>query len=276
MCKKNIILCGDAAHATILAALRLYQREGMGEPDNRSDELHDISTNGDRVTSSLDDQGIDELCEELNVGNVDMNEALIALKERGLDFGSCVNAFGVSSDEDPFAKAADENFHSEGDIEIDGTTVVSRGDDMEGAYVLAWKWVSAEDAGIYSPSVHFEHFLAGVFGAIRKLPAGAEALYNHQVYSDYLEKIVGNHEDQIDEIDFDVDDPTRNAEPVVPASYETDDGRVIEVSPEIAVNSLIKLVRGCGVYDSDTSLALEFLEEHKPKILALLGSLSQK
>lgn len=51
--------------ATILAALRFYQEKGMGNPDNRSDEIHDIATNGDEVTS-LDDDGIDALCEKLN------------------------------------------------------------------------------------------------------------------------------------------------------------------------------------------------------------------
>lgn len=50
---------------TILAALRFYQEEEMTEPDNRSDAIHDIATNGDQETS-MDDQGVDELCEKLN------------------------------------------------------------------------------------------------------------------------------------------------------------------------------------------------------------------
>lgn len=60
------IKCDDAEHATILAALRFYQRAGMGEPDNRSDEIHDIATNCGAVTSSLDEDGINELCERIN------------------------------------------------------------------------------------------------------------------------------------------------------------------------------------------------------------------
>lgn len=52
-------------HATILAALRWYQACGMGDPDSRPDWLHDIAwANGD--TTSLDDEGIDELCYEIN------------------------------------------------------------------------------------------------------------------------------------------------------------------------------------------------------------------
>lgn len=50
---------------TVLAALRYYQRQGMGEPKNRPDWLHDIATNGDEEIS-LDDDGIDGLCEKLN------------------------------------------------------------------------------------------------------------------------------------------------------------------------------------------------------------------
>jgi hypothetical protein len=50
---------------TILAALRFYQEHGQGEPANRSDWIHELATNGDDVIS-LDDAGIDELCERLN------------------------------------------------------------------------------------------------------------------------------------------------------------------------------------------------------------------
>lgn len=49
---------------TVLAALRYYQSQGMGEPCNRSDEIHDIATDGDET--SLDDAGIDHLCERIN------------------------------------------------------------------------------------------------------------------------------------------------------------------------------------------------------------------
>lgn len=58
----------DAEHATVLAALRFYQANGMGDPFNRSDEIHEIATNGGTVLSSLDDEGIDALCERINHG----------------------------------------------------------------------------------------------------------------------------------------------------------------------------------------------------------------
>ncbi len=58
----------DAAErATILAALRYYQQQGQGDLSNRSDEIHDIATDGDNLIS-LDDEGIDALCEKVNFG----------------------------------------------------------------------------------------------------------------------------------------------------------------------------------------------------------------
>lgn len=60
-----IIEIDDAEHASILAALRFWQQHGMGDPDNRSDALHEVATNGNRVIS-LDGEEIDRLCERLN------------------------------------------------------------------------------------------------------------------------------------------------------------------------------------------------------------------
>jgi hypothetical protein len=51
---------------TVLAALRHYQIAGLGDPANRTDALHDIATAGDTLIS-LDGEGIDALCERLNV-----------------------------------------------------------------------------------------------------------------------------------------------------------------------------------------------------------------
>jgi hypothetical protein len=66
----------DAEQATVLAALRFYQERGMGEPHNRSDAIHEIATNGGDIMSSLDDEGIDALCEKINVpSNIDFNAA---------------------------------------------------------------------------------------------------------------------------------------------------------------------------------------------------------
>ncbi len=50
---------------TILAALRYYQQNGQGNPDNRDDAIHDIATVGGELISR-DDEGIDDLCNRLN------------------------------------------------------------------------------------------------------------------------------------------------------------------------------------------------------------------
>ncbi|MBT9385488.1 hypothetical protein KM176_16560 [Pseudooceanicola sp. CBS1P-1] len=51
--------------ATVLAALRFYQEKGMGDPENRSDAIHEIATDCGSCIS-LDASGIDDLCEKLN------------------------------------------------------------------------------------------------------------------------------------------------------------------------------------------------------------------
>lgn len=50
---------------TILAALRFYQANDQGNPNSRSDDIHDIATNGEQDTS-LDASGIDILAYMIN------------------------------------------------------------------------------------------------------------------------------------------------------------------------------------------------------------------
>lgn len=67
-----LIVINETELATILAALRYYQQEGLGDPANRPDEIHDIATSNEdvEIMSSLDDEGIDQLCEHLNCNSV--------------------------------------------------------------------------------------------------------------------------------------------------------------------------------------------------------------
>jgi len=58
----QVLIVDHDENATILAALRFYQEKGQGDPCNRSDYIHDLATNGGDVLSSLDDEGIDDLC----------------------------------------------------------------------------------------------------------------------------------------------------------------------------------------------------------------------
>ena len=78
-----------------------------------------------------------------------LQDQLLDLKDKGLTFTDCVNAFGVDRDEDPHAQAAAEIYGCDGELEFDDTLVVSNGDDP-GAYVMCWRWVTDEEAGIAS------------------------------------------------------------------------------------------------------------------------------
>jgi len=48
-----------------------------------------------------------------------------------------------------YAQAAHDLHNSDGDLEIAENSLVSMGED-DGAYVLAWKWVTDEEAGVCS------------------------------------------------------------------------------------------------------------------------------
>jgi hypothetical protein len=63
-------------------------------------------------------------------------------------FGGFINAFAElnQSDQDRCYIAAAQEEAREGELEIDDCAVVSQG--SEGAYVMAWLWVSNDDAGI--------------------------------------------------------------------------------------------------------------------------------
>lgn len=60
-----MVIGDEQARNTILAALRFYQEKGQGDPFNRSEAIHELATNGDEEVS-LDDEGIDELCQLIN------------------------------------------------------------------------------------------------------------------------------------------------------------------------------------------------------------------
>jgi hypothetical protein len=62
-------LCLFTSHEvnTLLAALRFYQANGQGNAVNRSDDIHKLAV-GDNDDISLDDEGIDALCEKINCG----------------------------------------------------------------------------------------------------------------------------------------------------------------------------------------------------------------
>lgn len=62
------ITVNERQHATILAALRIYQKTGMSEPTNRPVAIHEIATNSETIIA-LNADDIDDLCELLNCGS---------------------------------------------------------------------------------------------------------------------------------------------------------------------------------------------------------------
>ncbi len=59
----------DQEHATVLAALRYYQQQGLAdEPQKRPGPIHDIATGGDPAmnAAAMNAADIDTLCERLN------------------------------------------------------------------------------------------------------------------------------------------------------------------------------------------------------------------
>lgn len=60
-----------------------------------------------------------------------------------------IETLAQTSEEVAYLEAAQTLHHRDGDLEIDDDATVSLSDDG-GAYVLAWIWVSAEDAGLPS------------------------------------------------------------------------------------------------------------------------------
>ncbi len=78
------------------------------------------------------------------------NEVFGALVDAGLDFGTCTRVFGKRDEselQDAYYEAARDK-ESPGEIEVDDNAIISKGDEPPGAYVMAWVWVSDNDAGI--------------------------------------------------------------------------------------------------------------------------------
>jgi hypothetical protein len=71
MAKPNLYPINNRAHATILEALRYYQR--CTNPGDR--QFFDIATDGGTLTP-LDDDEIDSLCEELNHDGLNLAESI--------------------------------------------------------------------------------------------------------------------------------------------------------------------------------------------------------
>jgi len=83
--------------------------------------------------------------------DTDDSDVRLAVLDRlalaGLTFGDCVTFFSAQQDDKAgaYVSAAQEKWGD--DVEVDANAIVSEGDD-DGAYVMAWVWVSDEAAGL--------------------------------------------------------------------------------------------------------------------------------
>ena len=141
----------DAATATIIAALRTYQREGYGDPMNRPDDIQEIAVPNENMTS-LCDEGIDALCEALNMGdNVIIHTAEKAQSSIGSSTRDAIEAsFNahmkiLHDDYSPRDLNGDATFSFRVDglkeeLSFDGTLYAAWCANLHGALNLDWGW----------------------------------------------------------------------------------------------------------------------------------------
>jgi hypothetical protein len=117
-------------HATIQAALACYFDR---VDDAFADQIYTETATKGGTVKAMDAKQVESLAKRLN--------------GPGLEFVEIVNLIGDDPD-DPYVRGAHTHYLlDEGTLEVDHRTIVSRGDDP-GAYVMAWLWVSNEQAGV--------------------------------------------------------------------------------------------------------------------------------
>lgn len=184
-----------------------------------------------------------------------IQDKLKALIDEGLEFGDCVNAFGVD-ERNPFAKAADEMYSREGAVEIDSPTVLSESD--EGAYVLAWVWVSNSDAGELPNS----ELLQEMLGVVQESGNGEPLL---KIYCDWLEDLISNFSDELDGIEHEKVDGLPG-----PISWIDESEVVHEFLPSVALKDLAEMSRLNGLDSVIHAKATEFILTHGNKLDAVI------
>lgn len=177
------------------------------------------------------------------------------LEGEGIDFAACVGAFGQSSADNAYVRAA-QGKSEEGELEIDETAVVSDGSDP-GAYVLAWVWVSNKDAGIDSSALEV---LAKVVGPTLSIDRPEDRHLLAAV--DWLEETLSNFAEEIDEIhEEDVEDDAP-----VGVRWQTDFG-CFEFVPSEAIEHMRLLAETRCLLDRATLHAvLAWLERYGNKL----------
>lgn len=191
------------------------------------------------------------------------SEALAALKEEGLTIGECIRAL-ASPEDDPFIRKARDLIVGSNDVDIDDQTIASQGEN--GAWVLAWQWVSNEQAGILYHSDLFEKVLERA----RRLLEGnhgldSETLALRQHQADWLEDLISNYADELDGIETEV--LTSQPGPIV---WDDGDGNLIRFMPSDALYQLLSLARRRGLSIELSNQAEKFCMQFGNKLDAIL------
>ncbi len=194
---------------------------------------------------------------------VPLADALAALKTNGLMFGDCISAFAAAVD-DPYAAAA-RNEAKEGEVEVDDCTVVSISDDG-GAYVMAWIWINNSEAGILYNSELLEKVLEHARTALAgKHDLNAETMKLRNDQADWLEDLISNYADELDEIENEV--------PIgIPGQIKWlgGEGATVSFMPSDALNQLRLLARIGGLPDNQADEVERFCVQYGNKLDAIL------
>ncbi len=243
--------------ATIIAALCFYREVGRADPINR-DETNIGVTTGDGAFAALDEAGITELCEQLACP-ADKGAVLQSLKvHMDLNLKDCLNVLADDGDA-PFVDYAREHLASD-DVAFDDVTITSRGDD--GAFVLGWLWVGNDGADLFCHSALLESVFESA-GLVLSRPGSSEI---DQVYADWLEDLVSNYADELDDIKDET--PTGSPGPVV---WQDPEGELHEFLPSTALARLLELARQGGLTPAKADKAQLFCSTYGTVLDALLS-----
>lgn len=181
--------------------------------------------------------------------------ALAALRVCGLTIGECIQALAVP-DDDPYVKVAREFIRGRDDQEIDDRTATSVGDG--GAWVLGWRWVSDEQAGVLSNSEMLEellHYALEALAGDHGLDAETARLRGYQ--ADWLADLLSNLADEVDAIAS-----ARPASAPGAVMWVDSQGRDWLFVPSDALLELLTLARQAGLEAGIASQCEQFCAQY--------------
>lgn len=199
--------------------------------------------------------------------NKQLVAVLATLKEQGLTFQDCIDAFGVT-EANPYVAAAKQAKAPES-LHI-GDKAVVLSDDDEGAYVQVWVYVPAEKA-ILSHSAVLETVLESAKLGIQGMALQGDARYSarYELYAcqaEWLEDLLMNYGEELDDI------ATESLVGRVPKSitWVSKAGKSFNFMPSAAISELRLLARIIGLPDYVSDAAEKFVYRYGNKLDAIL------